>query len=181
MARDHAQQRRAVKFDALDRLAATMKLRSGVELPSAPGDNIPVPRTSFIPVVQADVGCSTSITAFCYRILVPFTYVIEESATTIHHVRVASDDDLKIIQRGLIRHFGGVTMRHQQMAPALGIGARDPADVSGTSEKKLHVSFEVYAAPVKESDDYFRALRRELEEALCEGVLLIERHEVTLI
>ncbi len=48
-------------------------------------------------------------------------------------------------------------------------------------EQNEHLAFEVYAAPVQESDDYFRAIRRELEAALCEGVILIERLQVTLI
>ncbi len=70
----------------------------------------------------------------------------------------------------LTRHFGGVTVLHQPPAPATGIGARDPADVAGTLEHNEHLAFEVYAAPVQESDDYFRTLRRQLEEALQEGV-----------
>jgi hypothetical protein len=37
------------------------------------------------------------------------------------------------------------------------------------------------AASVQETDDYFRILRRELEDALREGVILIERQQVTLI
>jgi hypothetical protein len=38
-----------------------------------------------------------------------------------------------------------------------------------------------YAAPVQEADDYFRAIRQELQDALQEGVILIERQQVTLI
>ena len=41
---------------------------------------------------------------------------------------------------------------------ASGIGARDPSNVTETLEFNEHVAFEVYAAPVQESDDYFRAL-----------------------
>jgi len=39
----------------------------------------------------------------------------------------------------------------------------------------------VYSAPVQEADDYFHALRRELQETFLEGVILIERQQVTLI
>ena len=35
--------------------------------------------------------------------------------------------------------------------------------------------------PVQEADDYFRAWRKELEEALQEGAILIERQVVTLV
>jgi hypothetical protein len=38
----------------------------------------------------------------------------------------------------------------------------------------------VLATPVREADAYFRALRAELEEALAEGVILVDRHEVWL-
>ena len=48
-------------------------------------------------------------------------------------------------------------------------------------EQNEHVAFEVYAAPVQESDDYFRAISQELQDALGEGVILIERQHVTLI
>jgi hypothetical protein len=34
---------------------------------------------------------------------------------------------------------------------------------------------------VQEADDYFRAIRQELQDALQEGVILIERQQVTLI
>ena len=50
-----------------------------------------------------------------------------------------------------------------------------------TLEENEHVTFEVYAAPLRESDDYFQALRKELQEALGEGVILIERQELTLL
>lgn len=48
-------------------------------------------------------------------------------------------------------------------------------------EENEHAVFEVYAAPIHASDEYFRAVRRELEDALGEGVILIERQRVTLI
>ena len=44
-----------------------------------------------------------------------------------------------------------------------------------------HVAFEVLASATHHSDVYFSALRHELQEALGEGVILIQRTEVTLI
>ena len=38
--------------------------------------------------------------------------------------------------------------------------------------------FAVLSSPVAEADAYFRALRVELESALIEGVILVERQEV---
>lgn len=94
---------------------------------------------------------------------------------------IASDTDIEAIRDTLIRHFGGSTVLHQPPAPAFGVGARDPANVADTLEQNEHVSFEVYSAPVQEADDYFQALRQELQEALVEGVILIERQQVTLL
>jgi hypothetical protein len=108
-------------------------------------------------------------------------HVVIESANVVRRTTVANEEDVGLIQSVLGRHFGGVTVLHRQTLPALGVGPRDPADVLGTAELNEHAIFEVYAAPVPESDDYFRALRRELEEALREGVILIERQEVTLV
>ena len=138
-------------------------------------------RDSFVPVVQAEVGSPVPLLVNRYRLLVPVLHIIRESADTSRRTVVATRDDIDLIRNTLILHFGGVTVLHQPPAPAAGVGARDPSNVAGTLEHNEHVAFEVYAAPVQESDDYFRALRRELEQALQEGVILIERQQVTLI
>jgi hypothetical protein len=144
-------------------------------LPEAKRKTVSLPRESFVPLLQADVGSSVSISVYRYRVLVPVAQVIRESARAVRRVEVATEGDIYTIRNTLIRHFGGVTVLHQPPAPAFGVGARDPADVAGTLEQNEHVAFEVYAAPVQEADDYFRALRRELEEALLEGVILVEK------
>ena len=41
--------------------------------------------------------------------------------------------------------------------------------------------FVVCASPIPESQDYFQALQRELQSALDEGVILVERQEVLLL
>jgi hypothetical protein len=134
-----------------------------------------------VPVIQAEVGSPVPLLVHRYRLLVPIAQISQEPAHTVHRTLVATASDIDTIRDALIRHFGGVTVLHQPPAPAAGIGARDPANVSGTLEQNEHVAFEVYAAPLQESDDYFRAIRRELQEALQEGVILIERQQVTLI
>ncbi len=173
--------RRPVDVTALEGHAARMKLRAGVVLSEARKRTVSLPRESFVPVIQADVGSPVSIAVYRYRILVPVAQLIRESARSIRRVEVATADDVYTIRNTLIRHFGGVTVLHQPPAPAFGVGARDPANVAGTLEQNEHVAFEVYAALVQEADDYFRALRRELEEALREGVILVERQQVALI
>jgi hypothetical protein len=158
-----------------------MKLRTGLVLPQTRRKPVTLPRADFIPVIQADVGSPVSLLAHRYRVLVPIAQILRDSAEGIRRVLVATEADFNTIRNLLIRHFGGVTVLHQPPAPAFGIGARDPADVSGTLEQNEHVAFEVYAAPVQEADDYFRALRQELQEALGEGVILTERQQVILL
>jgi hypothetical protein len=174
-------QRRPVDLTPLEEHAAKVKLRSGVVLPSGRRRTVSLPRESFVPVVQAEVGTPVPLLVHRYRLLVPIVQIVRESVQVIRRVAVATPADIDTIRDALIRHFGGVTVAHQPPAPAFGIGARDPANVTATLEQNEHVAFEVYAAPVQESDDYFRAVRRELEEALQEGVILVERQQVTLI
>jgi hypothetical protein len=174
-------QRRPVDVTALEEHAAWVKLRAGIVLPESSKKNVLVPRDSFVPVLQADVGSSVSIAVYRYRLLVPLVQMIQESDRGVRHVTVASSADIYTVRNTLIRHFGGVTVLHQPPAPAFGVGARDPSDVSGTLEQNQHAVFEVYAAPVQEADDYFRMLRVELQHALQEGVILIERQQATLI
>lgn len=174
-------QRRPVNVAPLDEHAARMKLRSGIVLPESRKKVVSLPRDTFVPVIQAEVGSPVALLVNRYRILVPIVQIIQESPRTLHRVRITTDADINAIRNALVRHFGGVTVLHQPPAPASGVGARDPADVAGTLEQNEHIAFEVYAAPVQEADEYFRALRRELEEALQEGVILIERQQVTLI
>lgn len=63
----------------------------------------------------------------------------------------------------------------------MGWGARDPRKPKKTLELNKHAYFMVYAAPVRASDEYFLALQSELAEALLEGVILVERQDVTIL
>lgn len=173
--------RRPVNLAGLEEFATRRKLLAAIVLPDDRRQNVTVPRRSFVPLIQAEVGSPVSLLVYRYRILIPVLQKVRESERVIRETKIASESDVDIIQETLIRHFGGITVIHQPPAPAFGIGARDPANVSATLEQNEHVAFEVYAAPIQESDDYFRALRRELEDALQEGVILIERQQVTLI
>jgi hypothetical protein len=156
-----------------------MKLRTSIVLPTR--KNVSLTRDDFVPVLHAGVGSPVSISVYCYRLYVPTAQVIQESAVSLRRISIATQLDVATIRDTLIRHFGGVTVLYHQAAPAYGVGARDPGDVQATREENEHAVFEVYAAPVQEADDYFRAVRRELEAALGEGVILIERQVVTLI
>jgi hypothetical protein len=170
-----------VNLTVLDDHAARRKLRVGIVLPQSRKKTVSLPRDSFVPVLQADVGSSVSITVYRYRLLLPIAQIVRETARVLRRIPVATDADIFTLRGALIRHFGGVTVLHQPPAPALGVGARDPSNVMDTLEQNEHVAFEVYAAPVQDADNYFSVLRRELEDALQEGVILIERQQVTLV
>lgn len=174
-------QRRPVDLTSLDSHAARMKLRAGVILSDTKKKTVSLTRDGFVPILQADVGSSLSVSVYCYRLLVPVAQIIRESAHEVRRILVATEDDIFTIRNVLIRHFGGVTVLHQPPAPAFGVGARDPSNVTNTLEQNEHIAFEVYSAPVQDSDDYFRSLRNELRVALREGVIPIERQQVTLI
>jgi hypothetical protein len=163
-----APQRRPINLAPLEAHAAKVKLRTGVVLPEGRRKSVSVPRDSFVPVVQAEVGSALPLLVYRYRLLVPLAQVVWESAQVVRRVIIATDQEILALRDTFIRHFGGVTVLHQPPAPAFGIGARDPSNVAETLEQNEHVAFEVYAAPVQESDDYFRAIRQELQEALCE-------------
>lgn len=107
--------------------------------------------------------------------------MIWESATAFHQIVVATKEDIETLRDLFIQDFGGVTMLKQSPSPLQGAGARDPRRPATTLEQNEHVAFEVLASASHQADVYFSALRLELQEALGEGVILIQRTEVTLI
>ena len=145
-------QRRPVDLAPLEEYAAKVKLRSGVVLPAGRKNTVSLSRESFVPVIQAEVGTPVPLLVHRYRLLVPIAQIVRESAQAIRRIQVATPADIDAIRDALIRRFGGVTVVHQPPAPAFGIGARDPSNVAGTLEQNEHVAFEVYAAPVQESE-----------------------------
>jgi hypothetical protein len=85
----------------------------------------------------------------------------------------ATAEDLENLERMFIEHFRGCT----RLPDSLGFGLRDPNDPSQPPETNLNAFYVVLTSPLLEADAYFRALRRELEVALDEGVILVERQE----
>jgi hypothetical protein len=121
------------------------------------------------------IGAGT-VLLWRYTVFVPVEEVHADGTVR----EVASLDDLDNLEGMLADHFGGVTA--PTTVPGLrGFGARDPARPDQTREVNRHASFLVYAAARGASDAYFLALRRELEEALAEGVILVERQDVTIL
>ena len=93
---------------------------------------------------------------------------------------LATDDDVFNLQLMLIKHFGGVTAFTTKPS-LIGWRARDPRRPKKTLELNKHTHLTVYAAAVRASDEYFLALQKELSEALDEGLILVERQDVTIL
>jgi hypothetical protein len=86
----------------------------------------------------------------------------------------ATPRDQNQLRRMLVRHFCGVTLP----PPSPGYGLRDPDHPEHVPEQNYNASFVVLASPGPAADRYFRALRKELQDALDEGVILVERQVV---
>jgi hypothetical protein len=128
-----------------------------------------------VPELRARLGADT-VAVWRYTVFVP----VEEYRADGQMLPVATANDLESLEGMLADHFGGITA--PAAVPALkGAGARDPAHPEATREFNRHATFTIYAAARGISDEYFRALRRELEDALAEGVILIERQDVTIL
>jgi hypothetical protein len=171
--------RRALNPDALAPYAAEQKLARPLQ--SGARRSVSISRDQLAPVVRAEVGSEVPIPVYHYRIFVPIAQVIWESVTAFRRITIASDEDVDALTNLLIRDFGGVTTLKQNPSPLQGSGARDPLHPATTREQNEHVAFEILASATYQSDLYFTALRRELQEALGEGVILIQRGEAILI
>src|SRR5262249_14281708 len=86
----------------------------------------------------------------------------------------ATGEDLDNLQQMFTEHFSGFT----RLPNSPGYGLRDPTKPRQAPEMNYNAYFAVLASPVPEAEAYFRALRTELETALVEGVILVERLEV---
>jgi hypothetical protein len=126
------------------------------------------------PDIRPQLGPETLVRR--YTVFVP----VEEIKAGAAPRKIATADDLQKIQLMLVAHFGGVTL--SPVVPGLiGWGARDPRKPKKTLELNKHAYFTVYAAAVRASDEYFLALQKELADALVEGVILVERQDVTIL
>lgn len=90
---------------------------------------------------------------------------------------IASPEDLKNLELMFIAHLGGITL----LPMVHGRGCRDPRRPRETLETNKHAAYLVYAPAAYVSDHYFQTLRAELQEALEEGIVVIERQEALLL
>jgi hypothetical protein len=107
-------------------------------------------------------------TLWRYTVTVPLEEILPQKRQR------ATAEDLINLQQMFVNHFGGF-MR----APnSPGYGLRDPAKPEQMPEMNYNAYFSVLTSPIPEAEVYFRALRKELEAALIEGVILVERQDV---
>jgi len=111
-----------------------------------------------------------------YTVLIPVEQILADGTER----QVATAQDRNDLEVRLADHFGGVTV--PLTVPGLrGFGPRVPQIPDESRELNRHASVSVYAAVHEASDAYFRAVRMELQDALGEGVILIERQDVMLV
>ena len=89
----------------------------------------------------------------------------------------ASLRDLIKLEEMLPKHFGGLTT----LPGSTGYGLRKPNRPDQDPEMNFNTYFVVYASPIAKAQEYFQALQRELQMALNEGLILIERQDVLLV
>jgi hypothetical protein len=90
---------------------------------------------------------------------------------------VATADDLQNLELMFIAHLGGITV----LPTVNGRGCRDARHPRESLETNKHAVYLVYAPAAYVSDHYFQAVRAELQEALVEGIVMIERQEALLL
>ena len=61
------------------------------------------------------------------------------------------------------------------------MGPRDVNSPEMSVEKNEHAVYMTYASSIDDVEVYFKAVQRELQEALDEGLILVERQEVFLV
>ncbi len=118
-----------------------------------------------LPALRIRMGPGENV--WRYTITVPLEEIMPQKR------QKATSDDLESLTRMLSEHFGGVT----KLPNSSGYGPRDPTDLNRPLEMNYNTGFAVLASPIPEADAYFRALRQELQDALDEGVILVERQE----
>jgi len=117
------------------------------------------------PSIKASIGIGA--VAWRYTVLVP----TEETKVGGTSERIATDEDLDNLEKVLTRHFDGLTTLQE----STGYGLRE-----GQIELNQHAPLVVYAAATTPSDLYFQTLRKELEDALVQEAILVERQDVWL-
>jgi hypothetical protein len=120
--------------------------------------------------IQAPLGVGALV--WRYTVLVP----VEESVLGAEARTVADLDDIETLRALLCDHFGGVTV----LMPLIGYGLRE-AGRPETLELNRSLPFVVCARPIAPADRYFEHLQAELQEALIQGLILVERQDAFLL
>jgi hypothetical protein len=103
-----------------------------------------------------------------YMVLVP---VQETKHGKASHL-LATEEELDALGEMLASRFNGVTL----LPEVPGRGLR-----KGQLELNISLPHVIYAAPVTASEQFFQALKQELQDALAQETILVERQEVWVL
>jgi len=123
-----------------------------------------------IPAIRPPLGIGALV--WRYLVLVP----LEETSPGQTSVTIAEMEDIENLRAILSDHFGGVTV----LVPLMGFGLRDEGNPDSL-ELNRNLPFVIYARPIVPSDRYIETLQQELQEALGQGLILVERQEAFLM
>lgn len=117
-------------------------------------------------MIRARIGGGAVV--WRYTVLLP----IDETRPGQQTKEIATGEDQSALEEMLAGQFQGVTV----FMETFGFGLRD-----GVMEQNTNIPYVVYAAPITETEEYFHALKKELQEALAQETILIERQEVWIL
>src|SRR5262249_19911811 len=119
-----------------------------------------------VPALRPRMGPGETL--WRYTVTVPLEEILPQKR------QKATAEDLDNLGQLFAAHFGGFT----RLPASPGYGLRDPGEPEQQPELNHNAYFAVLTSPLPAAEAYFRALRKELEPALDEGVILVERQEV---
>lgn len=124
------------------------------------------PLISSLPRIRARVGEGGLF--WRYTVLLP----VDETRAGQETRTIATPHDQDTLEQALANCFDGVTVLH----PTRGCGLR-----AGEIELNTNIPYVVIAAPVTETEQYFLGLKKELQEALNQETILIQRQDVWIL
>src|SRR4051812_24100234 len=122
--------------------------------------------TASLSTIRARIGGGAVV--WRYTVLLP----LDETRPGDQTKQIATGEDQAALEEMLANHFQGVTV----FLETAGFGLRE-----GQVEQNTNIPYVVYAMPITETEQYFHALKKELQEALAQETILIERQEVWIL
>ena len=153
--------RRHIDLSALEEHVSLLKPKAGVLHDDSRKKTVAIPKDNLVPVIQADVGSSVPWDVYRYRLLLPIAQIVNGVRVALDGIEVDIDTLEETFTPPLRR---GDLPDATALSPSR---CRHPGSRQCASDlgKEQHAVYEVYAATIHASDEYFRAIRQELQEA----------------